>query len=810
MFPEAVCESARLSRLREYALLDIERTPNFDRIVELAAQFLAVPRSAISLLAEDRQWFLAKCGIDADETPRDISFCHHTIAHPGDIFVVEDAHADPRFCQNPLVTGLLGVRFYAGVPLRVPTGERLGALCVIDSQPRKLSPEQQKVLQHLAAIAVDEFELRRTLSLKLALIAEKERLASELEAQRAQALKAAARAERLTRSKSQFLANMSHEIRTPMNGVMGMAEALARGDLTVEQRQMVETLLGCADGLLGILNDILDLSKLEEGCITLEKIGVDLQSLVSEVARMHGVRATSKELNFSVSVDSRSSSVTGDPTRLRQILNNLIGNAIKFTDCGSISVAVARVGNLEELVSFRHGRDPSSSRPWPSSTWHWLVPLNEPSQAASPGAAGAGGALARGVAACVKAPESAQLSELDFLGVRVVDSGIGMDVAQLRRLGEAYAQADDSITRRFGGTGLGLSITARLVACMGGGLALASAPGEGTVVALLLPLPPAPEVPQATRCVPRPATERPLHVLLAEDNLVNSQVAAMHLETIGWSHLHVWDGEAALREALTTPFDLILMDLQIPMLSGIEVIEQIRLQPGPNRDAPIIALTASVMVEEQARVKMAGADEFLGKPYGRIELEQAVARASGTELCFDTVYWAENFSDVDAGDCRALLASALESWAGLRDALDAVPTGCVSSVELASVAHRAGGSCGLIGYRRSAASFLEWERSARRLGAVRPADRESLAADLGDIHANVVALLRLLSRDVRRRLRAYSSVLDSGIGSSASPAATPPGPTLGHEPEAAERAPHCAPWIVSANANGGSHQAGRP
>jgi signal transduction histidine kinase/CheY-like chemotaxis protein len=802
MFLEAVSESARLARLGEYALLDIERTPNFDRIVELAAQFLGVPRCAISLLAEDRQWFLAKCGIDVDETPRDISFCHHTIVHPGDIFVVEDAHADPRFCHNPLVTGPLAVRFYAGVPLRVPTGERLGALCAIDSQPRKLSPEQQKVLQHLAAIAVDEFELRRTLSLKLELIAEKEKLAGELEAQRAQALEAAARAERLTRSKSQFLANMSHEIRTPMNGVVGMAEALAHSNLDEEQRQMVETLHGCADGLLGILNDILDLSKLEEGRITLEKIGVDLHSLVSEVARMHGVRAASKAIDFSVSIDSRSRSVTGDPTRLRQILNNLIGNAIKFTDCGSISLAVTRVGTLEELTSSGDGRDSTTS-------WHWLVPLKARSEATSPRGPGASRALIPGVGAYVQAAESAQLAGLDFLGVRVVDTGIGMDAAQLRRLGEAYAQADDSITRRFGGTGLGLSITARLVACMGGGLALASAPGKGTVVALLLPLPTAREVPKATGGSPRPAPASPLHVLLAEDNEVNRRVAAMHLNAIGWSHLHVWDGEAALREALTTPFDLILMDLQMPMLSGIEVIEQIRSQPGPNSDVPIIALTASVMVEDQARVRLAGADEILGKPYWRLELEKAAARALGSELCFDTAYWVENFSDVDAEDCRALLASALESWAGLRNALDAAPNGCLSSVELASVAHRAGGSCGLIGYRRSAASFLEWERIARQLGGVRQAHREDLADELAAIRASVAALLRLLSRDVRRRLREYTPGPDSSFGKSASPAATAPSPTPAHEPEATERVPHHAQRIVSAHPSG-SHHAGHP
>jgi len=804
MYPEAILESSRLSRLKEYALLDIERTPNFDRIVELVAQFLEVPRSAISLLAEDRQWFLAKCGIDADETPRDISFCHHTIAHPDDIFVVEDAHADPRFCHNPLVTGPLAVRFYAGVPLRVPTGERLGALCAIDSQPRKLSPEQQKVLRQLAAIAVDEFELRRALSRKSALIVEKEKLASELEAQSARALEAAARAERLTRSKSQFLANMSHEIRTPMNGIMGIAEALARSDLAAEQRQMAETLIGCTDGLLGILNDILDLSKLEEGRITLEKIRVDLHGLVGEVARMHAVRASDKAIDFSVAVDARSRGVTGDPTRLRQILNNLIGNAIKFTDCGSVSLAVTRVGSFEELVRSTDLSDATTS-------WHWLVPLGECSRTGSLGPPGEGAAFIPGVAACAQAAESAQLARLDFLGLRVVDTGIGMDAAQLRRLGDAYAQADDSITRRFGGSGLGLNITARLVACMGGGLALASAPGKGTVVALLLPLPSAPEVPQGTSCAHRPVPGLPLHVLLAEDNEVNRQVAAMHLKTIGWSHRHVWDGEAALHEALTTPFDLILMDLQMPVLSGIEVIERIRSQPGPNRDAPIIALTASVMVEEQARVRLAGADEILGKPYRRRELEKAAARASGSELCFDAEYWAENFSDVDPEDCRALLASALESWAGLRGALDAAPTGLLSSIEVASVAHRAGGSCGLIGYRRSAASFLEWERSARRLGAAQQSHQENLAGELGDIRVNVAALLRLLSRDVRRRLREYPSVLDSGIEHSACAATTPANPTLAHAPsEATERLLHRAPWIVSANPNGGSHHAGRP
>jgi len=818
MRPLAIDEPARLSRLREYALLDIERSPSFDRIVELVAQFLEVPRSAISLLDEDRQWFLAKCGIEADETPRDISFCQHTIGQPDDILMVEDAHADPRFCENPLVTGPMAVRFYAGVPLRVPTGERLGALCAIDSRPRRLSLEQQQVLKHLAAIAVDEFELRKALRLMSVLVDDKDRLTRELEARSAQALEAAARAERLSRGKSQFLANMSHEIRTPMNGVLGMAEALVRSGLSEQQKEMAETLFGCAEGLLGILNDILDLSKLEEGRIRLESLRVDLEALTGELARLHRVRAQEKGIRFEVRVDPKAYAVLGDPTRIRQILHNLLGNAVKFTDRGSVTLEVMRVRDFQGLVACLSGRAASSN-------WQWLVPL--------PGACGH-----------------------DYLGIAVSDTGIGMDRLQLARLGEAYAQADDSITRRFGGTGLGLSISAKLAGCMGGGLALASTPGHGTIAALLLALPSAPGLPASASCAPRPELQRPMRVLLAEDNEVNRQVAAMHLKAMQCTHVHVWDGAAAVHEALRSPFDLILMDLQMPVVSGIEAIMQIRAQPGPNRDTPIIALTASVMVEEQARVKRAGADEILGKPYRRDALVAVAARAAGSEICFDAAYWAENFHDVEAEDCRALLASALESWAGLRRALDAVPEGCPSGVEVASIAHRAGGSCGLIGYRMAAAKFLQWERSAR---ALQGADIDR-SAELGDIRAGVAAELRALGRDVRRRLSEYphpadqqdagftdtamvaasvpamvaasvpamasasvSAMASASVSAMASPSvstrASPstlartsasPSAAPEHLTNDPEHRPVGAPWNVLANQNGGSHYAGRP
>lgn len=830
MTSEALQEAARIARLHEYALLDSERTPHFDRIVELVAHCLDVPRSAISLLAEDRQWFLAKCGIDADETPRSISFCQHTIVHPDEIFVVEDAHADPRFRDNPLVTGPLAVRFYAGVPLRVPTGEKLGALCAIDARPRQLSAQQRRMLRHLASIAVDAFELRRALGLKSALLAQKEDLARALELRSAQALEAAARAERLARGRSQFLANMSHEIRTPMNGVMGMAEELLRSGLSAQQRQMAETLLGCADGLLGVLNDILDLSKLEEGRMSLETLRVDMEELLRELARLHGVRAREKDLALTYALAPGEGAVMGDPTRMRQILNNLVGNAIKFTIRGGVHVGVSRCRSLAELVE-------GDGAPVRCAGWHWLVPLAQADQVVAEGAA----------------PVACQPSG-DYLGITVADSGIGMDPEQCARLGEAYTQADASISRRFGGSGLGMSITAKLVARMGGGMALASSPGKGTLVALLLPLALAPRQAGTASCAPRPALERPMHVLLAEDNEVNRQVAAMHLKAMQCSHVHVADGQAAIREAMRTPFDLILMDVQMPVVSGIEAIERIRAQAGPNQDTPIIALTASVMVEEQRRVRLAGADQILGKPYRRDALVEAAARAAGSEVCFDAAYWEENFHDVDPEDCRALLASALESWAGLRDALHAVPAQCISGIEVASIAHRAGGSCGLIGYRMAAASFLQWERSARRIADGLPDTRqgasskgtdaaearrvgessvgthggkaqraaepsegsragesaggspaEDAAEELLLIRAGVAALLRSLALDLRRRLRRdgealaeHGGVVPVGLAVERSDLSSLP----------IERGALRAARNVNTYLNGGSHHAG--
>jgi GAF domain-containing protein len=219
-------EGVRLRTLKRYELIDSESNETFDRIVELAAQFIGVPSTAISLLTEDKQWFLAQRGIPVKETPRDIAFCDHTIAQDDGLLIVNDATKDSRFYSNPLVTGSMGIRFYAGAALTVSNGQRLGALCVIDSKPRSLSEEEQRVLNHLAKIAVDEFELRRLVREQAALLREKQALAERLEAESAAARRETERANHHARARSQFLANMSHEIRTPMNGLIGMAELL--------------------------------------------------------------------------------------------------------------------------------------------------------------------------------------------------------------------------------------------------------------------------------------------------------------------------------------------------------------------------------------------------------------------------------------------------------------------------------------------------------------------------------------------------------------------------------------------------------
>jgi signal transduction histidine kinase/CheY-like chemotaxis protein len=679
---EGDAEHIRLHTLNRYELFESGSSETFDRIVELAAQFIGVPSTAISLLTEDKQWFLAQRGIPVKETARDIAFCDHTIAQDDGLLVVNDATKDERFCSNPLVTGSMGIRFYAGAALTVSNGQRLGALCVIDSKPRSLSEQEQRVLNHLAKIAVDEFELRRLIREQAALLQEKQALAERLKAESAAARRETERANHHARARSQFLANMSHEIRTPMNGMIGMAELLLQEPLPPYQTDLARTLLQSAESLLGILNDVLDLSKLEEGCVRLESLPMHPNSVLSEVIRLQQARAESAAIKVHCGLRDIGYRL-GDPTRFRQVLNNLISNAIKFSNQNPICL---------HLLTLREGDGDSVDNLWAEildrcgvgfdgSCWekpHWL------------------------------AAPSLPLAGDSWCAVLIRDAGIGMNRKQLERLGEVYSQADDSMTRRFGGTGLGLSICAKLVHCMGGSLGFSSMEGLGTIALLLISMPKVePRGPQSPP-VCSPKEQRRLSILLAEDHETNRRVALGHLQALGCDVTIAENGREALVCADKKAFDLILMDIQMPVMSGIDAIKAIRQGESLCAHAPIVALTASVMQDERDAVTDAGADQLLGKPYRRAELEGAIAQWCYTGTCFDQVFWDENYSEFPLIDQQSLLQSARDSV----QSCVALPLD-ISDQSLRQHLHRLAGACSLVGYRDAAKRFHALESACK-------------------------------------------------------------------------------------------------
>jgi len=359
------------------------------------------------------------------------------------------------------------------------------------------------------------------------------------------------RAEAANRSKSEFLANMSHEIRTPLNGVIAVASMLSRAELGAKEREMVEIVRSSANSLEHLLTDILDLSRIESGQISIEHAPFHLGDLLRSVAAASKLRASEKSVSLDCTVDRElDGPVLGDSSRLRQILNNLLSNAVKFTERGRIGLSAAR--SADGQVRFE-----------------------------------------------------------------VADTGIGFDVADKDRILSRFQQADGSITRRFGGSGLGLTISRDLAELMGGKLDCVSAPGAGSTFWLDLPLEPALRL-ETSPTVPLSGSAEPheLRILLADDHPINRKVVELILAGVGANLMSVENGEEAVAAVANERFDVILMDMQMPVMDGLTAIRLIRQhesESGTPR-VPVIMLTANAMPEHIAASRTAGADQHLGKP----------------------------------------------------------------------------------------------------------------------------------------------------------------------------------------------------
>ncbi len=678
--PVPADEARRLAALRDFRILDTDPDPRFDRLTRLAARLMRAPIALVSLVDTDRQWFKARQGVEAAETPRRFAFCGHAILG-GELMVVPDARDDPRFADNPLVTGPPHIRFYAGMPLVVAPCLAVGTLCVIDRTPRSgVSADEAAAMQDLARAVVDlldahraEWEAKRgerllrtalsSISEGFSIFDQTDRLLFFNEQYRAlygasadlivpgvrfeeivregarrgqyaeadrdgieafvakrlarhhdpgppheqelgdgrwlrvaesraedgslvgvrtditqlkrteRALEEARRAaEDASQAKSRFLAMMSHEIRTPLNGVLGALGLLTDVGLADAHQRLVDTARRSAESLLTLLNDILDLTKIEAGKVTLEPTPFALAGLVADALSLFAPRTRAKGLVIATAfAPDLPEGLRGDAGRIRQMLMNYLSNAVKFTDAGTITVTARRTADGE-------------------------------------------------------------------IEVAVADTGIGIAADQQNRLFREFDRLDAPRAHRVEGTGLGLMITRRLAELMGGSVGVDSTPGQGSRFWFRLPLeacdPPivAPGAQTDDGNVLRTRDGGRPRVLLAEDNPANQMVARLMLERLGCTVDLAATGAEALVAVTSRGYDVVLMDISMPEMDGVAAAQAIRELPGAAGRLPIIAATANAFPDDLASYRQAGMTGHVIKPILRTALRAGLVDAGLVEV----------------------------------------------------------------------------------------------------------------------------------------------------------------------------------
>lgn len=700
-FPIPSNEKIRIQALIDLNILDTPTDAGLETLIGMGRRLFDVPILLVSLVDSDRQWFKAKVGLDACETGREYAFCAHAIM-TDEVLTVADATQDARFCDNPLVTGPPFIKAYAGAPLSVSPGIRIGTICIIDTKPRQFSSDDLKTLRDMADLIVGRIKLvtlAEDADARSRLLMEANKLAARSQVvldimsdgvvvqdrtgaiisanesagialgltvdqlmgltsidprwrainedgtdlpgqhhpamitlatglavnnvtmgieqpdrarrwlrvsarplfeddperpshavvtfsditeiiEKSQALQRAQEvADAANRAKSAFLANVSHEIRTPLNAVIGLTSVLSQSSLGPTEREMVDLIKSSGETLERLLSDILDVSKIEAGKLELSLGPMDLQATITAAAQLIGMRAEEKGIEFKVDFGpDTSGQFLGDRIRLRQIITNLASNAVKFTTSGRVSLKV-------DVDSNRPGRA--------SDTW---------------------------------------------IKITVTDTGRGFDEETASRLFSRFEQADSSITRAYGGTGLGLAICKSLTEMMGGNIESRSTLGVGSTFCITIPLirlavakgPPALLSHQeADENSQTSETAAPLRVLMAEDHPINQRVTSLCLAPFNAEIVIAENGRIAVDDFKSAKFDIVLMDMQMPEMDGLQATRLIRQfeADGNLPRTPIAMLSANAMPEHVRAAAEAGCDHHISKPITPASLIEGIEEA---------------------------------------------------------------------------------------------------------------------------------------------------------------------------------------
>jgi signal transduction histidine kinase/DNA-binding response OmpR family regulator len=534
-------KSARLRNLHEYGILDTPPDAVFDSLTSLAKQICDTPIAYISFVDATRVWFKSKIGMRVNQLTHAESFCVALLGKKK-ILVVENARKDPSFYSLPLVTREPKICFYAGVPILSSKGYVLGTLSVLDKKVRRLKKNQRGALMELSRLVTSQLELRRDitrLNKRKSQIGKSERerhlpskkahKSSDSENVRQQLQRTKEDAENAKKVKNEFLANMSHEIRTPMNGIIGMIDLLNQTILTSEQKEYVEAIRLSGDALLNVLNDVLDLSKIESHDIVLEEQPFRIESCIEEIFDIYALQADQKNIDLVYWIDKKVPPVIYvDAARLRLILINLVSNALKFSDRGEILVMVS-------MASEKNGK--------------------------------------------VK------------LLFSVRDMGIGIPSDHVHKLFKPFSQIDSSSTRKYGGAGLGLARCFRSVDLLGGQIWVESTPGKGSTFRFTI-IVPHDECAMGDQSLYPPLSNKTKTALLINDNSTCRQTLADLLLEWGFLvHSAASTEESLDLIKKGIQFDLVVAEQLAPDYSGEYLRETIRKASG-NKDIGFVILAS--------------------------------------------------------------------------------------------------------------------------------------------------------------------------------------------------------------------------